>query len=106
MNLLNLFRMPDINAGVKEYQETKGAALVDVRTREEYRQGHIPGSVNVPLQQLSLAEKKLKDKNQPLYVYCLSGSRARQAVGMLKGMGYASVKNIGGVSGYQGKLVR
>ena len=48
-------KQPDINKGFVDYCNAEGAILVDVRTPKEYREGHIPGSKNVPLQQLDLA---------------------------------------------------
>ena len=44
MGLLDALKQVDINEGVEEYKNTKGAVLVDVRTPDEYRQGHIAGS--------------------------------------------------------------
>ena len=62
MGFFDLFQQADIDQGVKEYLATPGAVLLDVRTSEEYRDGHIPGSKNVPLQALdkvaSVAENK------------------------------------------------
>lgn len=47
---------------------------------------------------------RISDKNAPLFVYCHSGARSRQAVGELQRMGYLHVKNIGGISAYTGKV--
>ena len=50
MRLFNFFRnTADINTGVAEYKTNDGAVLLDVRTAEEYRDGHIDGSINIPL---------------------------------------------------------
>ena len=83
MGLFNFFRSTDINAGVAEYKTTDGAVLLDVRTAEEYRDGYIDGSVNVPLDRISSIENTVKDKSTPLYVHCYSGSRSGQAVAYL-----------------------
>lgn len=52
MNLFSFFSRLDINEGVRQYRTAKRAALIDVRTPEEFQEGHIPGSVNVPLDRL------------------------------------------------------
>jgi len=104
MSIFDLVRPYDINRGVLEFKESKDAVLVDVRTRQEYSQGHIPGSVNIPLDSLEKIETVAADKNMPLYVHCLSGARSGRAVSVLKSMGYENVKNIGGIGSYKGEL--
>ena len=52
MGLMDFLKPADINAGVEEFRATPGARLIDVRTAGEYAGGHIPGAVNVPLQQI------------------------------------------------------
>ena len=106
MSFFDLFKQLDVNRGVEEYQSTSGAVLLDVRTPQEYREGHIPGSKNVPLQQLDKISSVAKNKEIPLFVYCYSGSRSRQATGMLQQMGYTNVNNIGGIAAYSGKVER
>lgn len=106
MGLFNFFRnTADINTGVAEYEKTDGSVLLDVRTPEEYRDGHIDGSINLPLDRIHFAEDAVKDKNAQLYIYCYSGSRSEQAVACLKKMGYINAVNIGGISSYRGKVV-
>ena len=104
MNFFDLFKHPDIDQEVKEYKTITGAILLDVRTPDEYREGHIPGSRNVPLQSIEQAKSVAKDSATPLFVYCYSGSRSSQATAILKRMGYTNVKNIGGIVGYTGKV--
>ena len=67
-------------------------------------EGHIPESKNVPLQQLDNIASVAKNKDIPLFVYCYSGSRSRQATGILQRMGYSKVNNIGGIVAYSGKV--
>ncbi len=77
------------------------ATLVDVRTPQEYAQGHIPGAVSLPLDRLSvMAQKKLPDKDKPVIVYCLSGGRSAQAAMILTQMGYKDIRNLGGITGW------
>lgn len=106
MGIFDVFRLPDINEAVREFHRTEGAVLLDVRGSEEYRQGNIPGSVNVPLQRLEEVEYIVEDHAVPLFVYCHSGARSRQAVAVLRNMGYTDVKNIGGIAAYAGELRR
>lgn len=106
MRFFDFLKGPDINQGVKEYSTTDGAVLLDVRTPDEYRQGHIPGSKNVPLQSISKVAGMIDNKSTPIFVRCLSGARSRQAAAILKQMGYTNVKNIGGISAYAGKVER
>ena len=104
MGFFDLFKQPDVNQGVKKYQSTSGAVLLDVRTPEEYRSGHIPGSKNIPLQTIDKVASVAENKDTALFVYCYSGARSRQATEMLQHMGYTNVRNIGGIAAYQGKV--
>ena len=106
MSFFDFMKVPDINQGVKEYSTTEDAVLLDVRTPEEYRQGHIPGSKNVPLQSISKVAGMIDNKATPIFVHCLSGARSSQATDILQQMGYTNVKNIGGISAYAGKVER
>ncbi len=104
MGFLDFLRGPDIDQGVNECKATGGAILLDVRTPGEYRDFHIPGSKNIPLQALDGIEKIADNKAVPIFVHCLSGGRSRQAACALRRMGYRYVKNIGGISAYHGKV--
>ena len=107
MNFFNrgcLFKTMDIYQGVKDYGDTPGAVLLDVRTPQEYSQGHIPGSRNLPLQSIHGAVTFVPDKAAPVYVYCHSGARSRQAVRELERMGYTKVTDLGGMMSYAGEV--
>jgi len=106
MGFFDFLHGPDINQGVKEYGGLEGAVLLDVRTPQEYREGRIPGSINIPLQSLSTADQIHAGKDATLFVYCYSGARSSQAVRLLAGMGYTNTKNIGGIAAYKGKVER
>ena len=106
MGLFDFLRGPDINAGVEKYKSTKGAVLLDVRTEEEFAQGHVQNAVNIPLQEISKVTERIADKSTPLFTYCLSGARSSQAAAIIKRMGYTDVTNIGGISSYRGKVVK
>ena len=104
MGFFNPFHSPNINHGVDEYAATPGAVLVDVRSAQEHRAGHIPGSINVPLQSIESIHSAVKNKDTPLFVYCHSGARSSRAVSSLQHMGYRNLKNIGGITAYAGTL--
>ena len=106
MGFFDFFKQADINQGVKEYMAAPGAVLLDVRTPQEYREGHIPGSKNVPLQAIDKVASVAETKDTALYVYCQSGARSRQASSMLQRMGYTNVTNIGGIAAYAGEVER
>ena len=106
MGFFDFLKQPDINKGVMDYRSTNGAVLLDVRTPQEYREGHIPGSKNVPLQRLDKISSVADIKNVPLFVYCYSGGRSRQATYLQQHMGYTNVQNIGGIAAYSGKVER
>ena len=105
MGLFDFFKQTDINQGVEEFRATFGAALVDVRERDEYAEGHIEDAINLPLSEIGTAGAVLKEKEQPLFLYCLGGARSGQAASALKRQGYTNVKNIGGISAYRGRIV-
>ena len=103
MGLFNLIKALDINEDLKRMQKTEGAVLLDVRTRAEYADVHIPGSLNLPLDELQELKNRIPKKNTPLFVYCLSGGRSRQAVHFLKQSGYTDVTDLGGIHQYNGQ---
>ena len=106
MGFFDFLKQPDVNQGVANYYNTPGAVLLDVRTPQEYSEGHIPGGKNVPLQTLDKVRSVVENKDTELFVYCYSGARSRQAASALGQMGYTNVTNIGGIAVYQGKVER
>ena len=104
MGLFDFLMQPDIHQLLEEYAASPGAILMDVRTPQEYQDGHIPGSRNVPLYSLDEVDSLTNNKDTALYLYCHSGSRSRQAASLLRQMGYTNAKNIGGIAAYSGKV--
>ena len=72
--------------------------ILDVRTAEEYAQGHIPGAVLLPVGNIAKdAPAQLPDKDAEILVYCRSGNRSRQAAQQLVAMGYTGIFDFGGI---------
>jgi rhodanese-related sulfurtransferase len=92
----------NINAALKNLPES--AVIIDVREPQEYAQGHIPGSINVPVMAIRCIGERVPDKNTPLFVYCRSGARSNRAVMYLLDTGYSDVTDMGGVASYRGTL--
>ena len=76
----------------------EGYIILDVRTQEEYDQGHIPGAIVIPNTEIEArAEAELTDKNQLILVYCRSGRRSKMAAEILVDLGYTNIKEFGGI---------
>ena len=74
-----------------------GAVLLDVRTQEEWDEGHVKGAKLATWQTLTAATPALpKDKNAPIVTYCRSGARAQLAAQKLRGLGYTRVVSVAG----------
>ncbi len=90
-----------------ELAKDKSIVLIDVRNTDEYSQGHIVSSINIPVHVIpAKLPEMVKDKNARIFVYCLSGARSSQAVAWMAGNGYTNVTNIGGISSWRGAVVR
>ncbi|MBE6887731.1 MAG: rhodanese-like domain-containing protein [Ruminococcaceae bacterium] len=75
--------------------------FLDVRREDEFRQGHIKGAVNIPLNQLEQkAPLLLLDLSQEIIVYCRTGSRSYEASETLLSLGYKNVFDMGGITGW------
>ena len=75
----------------------KNATLLDVRSPQEYREGHLDGCINIPLYDLERnCEELLKDKNNTIILVCQSGSRSKKALKTLENIGYSSVYQLDG----------
>ncbi len=81
----------------------EGATIVDVRTKGEYKSGHIKGSINIPLDTLGNNLKKLK-KDKAIITCCASGMRSGSAKSMLKSNGFSEVHNGGGWMSLNNKI--
>ncbi len=79
-------------------QKQSGYIVLDVRTLDEYKEGHIKNAKLLPLQNIPQdIDKVLKDKDQLILVYCRSGNRSKQAASKLVEAGFKNVKEFGGI---------
>ena len=83
----------------KQIMDTEeGYIILDVRTQEEYDQGHIPGAIVISHEEIEeKAEDVLTDKDQLILVYCRSGRRSKIAAEALVELGYTNIKEFGGI---------
>ncbi len=72
-----------------------GALIVDVRTPQEFADGHYPGSINIPLSEINDRIAEFGNKDKPIVVYCRSGNRSGKAKSILEGQGFTKVINGG-----------
>ncbi len=86
-------------AEAKEIMDSQeGYIILDTRTQEEYDQGHIPGAILIPHDEiLAKAESVLTDKDQMILVYCRSGRRSKLAAEDLLKLGYTNIREFGGI---------
>ena len=87
-------------------EEEADFVTVDVRTAEEYDEGHIPGAINLPNETIDAdAPQALPDRDQVILVYCRSGQRSVEAAEKLAALGYTRVMEFGGILTWPGEVV-
>ena len=87
----------DITIEGLKAKASQGAILVDVRSNQEYREGHLQGAINIPdFEIANRIQKEIPKKNQLIVVYCQYGGRSKDASMMMKKMGYTNVYNLYG----------
>ena len=83
----------------KQRMEDGNVTIVDVRTEEEYREGHVPGAVLVPNETIGgTLPEALPDQDAELLVYCRTGRRSKEASEKLAALGYQNVYDFGGIT--------
>lgn len=92
---------------LERLENEQGIILLDVRTPAEYAEGHIPGSLLIPLQTLEeQASLQLTDRDTPIFVYCRSGQRSLEAAKILVEQGYTQVYDLGGIIDWPYEVVK
>ena len=89
----------------KIMNENENYIILDVRTIEEYNDGHIPGAICIPNETIDEnVVSKLPDKEQLILIYCRSGNRSKQATKKLKDLGYLNLIEFGGIIDWPGEI--
>ena len=91
----------DFDKKLEAARATAGARIIDVRSAVEYAEGHIPGAVNIPLNQIPLLNAP---KDASIYLYCRSGARSARGCKALEKLGFTNVSNLGGILDYKGPV--
>lgn len=98
LNRKKMNRELEVNDITKEQIEKyieKGAILIDVRSPQEYKEGHLEKSISIPdYEIMSKIDKIINDKNQEIIVYCSSGHRSKKVQKKLESLGYEKVYNL------------
>ena len=101
----NSYRQISMDEAVKMMKDEKNYIILDVRRPDEYAEGHIPGAINVPNEEIGTAEiAKLPSKSQLILVYCRSGRRSKEASEKLAKLGYTNIVEFGGILDYKGEI--
>lgn len=81
--------------------------ILDVRTEEEYQEGHIPNAICIPNETIDeTVTKQLPDLEQKIFVYCRSGNRSKQASEKLAELGYTNILEFGGIQTWEYEIVK
>ena len=100
------YRTMEINDAAEMIAADDGHLLVDVRTREEFEEKHIPGAILLPVEDIKDGRlERLPDKDQIILLYCRTGRRAEDAAAYLAKKGYTNIYEIGGIIDWTGETV-
>ena len=99
------YRQISTDKAVEMMRDEQDYIILDVRRPDEYAEGHIPGAINVPNEDIGTAElPELPDKSQLILVYCRSGRRSKEAAEKLVKLGYTNIVEFGGILDWKGEI--
>ena len=100
------YRQVNMQEALSLMEKENEYLILDVRTRKEYAQGHIPGAICVPNEEIGEKEvPELPEKDRLSLVYCRSGNRSKQAARKLVALGYHNIVEFGGINDWPGEIV-
>ena len=92
---------------VQIMDENKEYIILDVRTIEEYNEGHIPNAICIPNETIGEETiNELTNKVKLILIYCRSGNRSKQAAAKLEKLGYTNLIEFGGIIDWKGEIVK
>ena len=86
---------------IHEIVNSEHKTIIDVRSVQEFNGNHIPGAINIPVQEIAEKSEEIAEMQKPIVVYCLSGGRSAIAAGILEQAGIIEVYNGGGIGNMQ-----
>ncbi len=104
--MLNSYRQISQEEAAEMMKNDDGHIVVDVRTIDEYNEGHIPKAICIPNENIieGTMPEELPDKSQIILIYCRSGNRSRQAAEKLFNTGYTNIYEFGGIKDWTGDI--
>ncbi len=103
----NSYEQIDQEKAKEMMKKDDGHVTVDVRRRDEYDAGHIPGAILIPNESIGTEKPaELPDTDQIILIYCRSGRRSKEAAQKLFNMGYTKVYEFGGIIDWTGDVVK
>ena len=100
-------KLVSMDEAFKIMNEESNYIILDVRTIDEYNEGHIPNAICVPNETIKNdIVNKLPNKEQLILIYCRSGNRSSQAASKLAKLGYTNLIDIGGIIDWKGNIIK
>ena len=93
----------DMKYGMSIIKSGKDVVIIDARSKEEYDKSHIKNSINIPIEEKEKIQEILKDKEQTILVYSMSGERSKELAAYMAIDGFVNVIDIGKYSEYTGE---
>lgn len=103
--MVNSYKQISQEEAAQMMEEDDGHVILDVRTQEEYDEGHIPGAICIPNEEITDTKPELlPDVDQVILIYCRSGRRSKEAAEKLFNMGYTHIYEFGGIIDWTGEI--
>ena len=94
-NSINTISVEEVKSLVDSFNDQDNLVIIDVRTNEEYKMGHIKYSINIPVENIDKINYR---KDTKIILYCRSGNRSNQAAIKLRDLGYQNIFDMGGIN--------